>query len=1080
MNECVHKPKHDQFLQSLQSGAPHDRAAVAVEQPPEPQGGNGSVGDFGLEFTFSVGSEHPHTSFFILDTASTRHIVKSKGNLTEYRFAPPGSGIECANGGMMAVEGYGTLKVITEEGNIITLQDVAHCPSTIGNLIGGKRLTKAGCRITFDDASATVVTAEGGHPVMRAEVRGGSWVVRLHTIQDIAALVKGEPDIDPVAVHAHRCLGHVNEKVLKAAAASGLIPGLPKTLGDIGFCSACAQGKLARTPHHRLSPLERATRAMELIHVDTFGPERMQDSKSLGGSKYGLVLVDDFTKHVWVKLLLRKSDAIKSIKAFCLQASTRLPSLPISRVRTDGALEFKSADLHEFWLNRGVTHEVTARYSPQSNGVAERNIRTLTEMTRTMLIAANLPTFFWPAAVETAARIKNRVTASGLKEGKTPHEMLFGKPPAPEDFRPFGCVAWAKKASTERHGKFDPKARPCVYLGPAFRGASRLWDPATEKEIVEHSVTFDDHRDASALVYPGQQRLTDAPGVTSASARPAPAPAVPPTAAPPAPPSGQPALAPAPVLTRAMQTVLDKDIVPDDVVDSARTIAGGNPVSPRTLSTLTTRLRERTNQIARGAAGEQPVREGAGQEAEGGESGEGRSAGAQRVAEGEESRNQERGREGHERRSSRIAGEEPQFGMLSGGRKRKEPGDACFAVLDPEDVGYDDPRTVSEALRRPDRQAWLAAMNVEIKSHKDRGTWRIVKRRGQNLVTSKWVLRLKKNADGSIQKYKARLVARGFTQVEGVDFDETFAPTSRLQNMRLLLATAVALNLDVHQIDYETAYLNAKLQNEIYMEPPEAMDLLGHDIAPDDALQLNLALYGLKQSGHEWHRVLREALKTLGFGQCKVDPTMFVREGDSPAMLLVYVDDILVAAPKGGGIEGVKKELLSLFKGTDLGPAHHCLGIRISRNWENGTITLDQERYAKEVLSRFGMTECNPAKTPMDQKASLRKATDDEARADKREFQAIVGCLAYLAQGTRPDLAYAVSTLGRFSSDPTETHRIAANRVLRYLKRTSGAKLTFGGQKDGNVSLEGFVDSDWAADRDDRRSTSGFVFTVGG
>ncbi|KAE8198649.1 hypothetical protein CF328_g3486 [Tilletia controversa] len=452
-------------------------------------------------------------------------------------------------------------------------------------------------------------------------------------------------------------------------------------------------------------------------------------------------------------------------------------------------------------------------------------------MTRTMLIAANLPTFFWPAAVETAVRIKNRVTASGLKEGKTPHEMLFGKPPAPEDFRPFGCVAWAKKASTERHGKFDPKARPCVYLGPAFRGASRLWDPATEKEIIEHSVIFDDHRDASALVHPGQQRTTDAPGAGGTSTRPAPAqaapaasPASPSAASPAALPPGQPAA----VLVRAMQTVLEKGIVPDDVVDSARTIAGGNLVSPRTLSTLTTRLRERTDQIAQGAAGEQPVREGAGQGAEGGRSGEVRSAGGHQVSEGDrvqtqaaEREDQERGSEGRERRSGRIAGEEPQFGMLSGGRKRKEPGDACLAVLDPEDVGYDDPRTVSEALRRPDREAWLTAMNVEIRSHKNRGTWRVVKRRGQNLVTSKWVLRLKKNADGSIQKYKTRLVARGFTQIEGFDFDETFAPTSRLQNMRLLLANAVALNMDVHQIDYETAYLNAKLQTTSSWSPPK-------------------------------------------------------------------------------------------------------------------------------------------------------------------------------------------------------------------------------------------------------------------
>ncbi|KAE8251015.1 hypothetical protein A4X13_0g4198 [Tilletia indica] len=1044
MYECPHKDKYEQFQSSLQPGAlaPQDRAAMIREEPPAPaatqdQDENGIIGDFGLEFACSIGSEHAHTGFFILDTASTRHIVKSKDNLTGYRLASPGSGIECANGGMMEVEGYGTLKVITEEGNIINLQDVAHCPSTIGNLIGGKRLTSAGCKISFDNTSATVVDAKGGRLVMRAEVRGGSWVVRLHTIQDIAALVKGKPVIDPVAVHAHHCLGHVGEKVLKAAAASGLISGLPKNLGDIGFCPACAQGKLASSPHHRLCPNERASRAMELIHVDTFGPERMKDPSSLGDFKYGLLLVDDFTKHVWVKLLLRKSDAIKSLKAFCLQASTRLPHLPISRVRSDGALEFKSLELHEFWLDRGVTHEVTPRYSPQSNGVAERNIRTITEMTRTMLIAANLPTFFWPAAVETAVRIKNRVTASGLREGKTPHQMLFGTAPI-ESFKPFGCVAWAKKASTERHGKFDPKSRPCIYLGPAFRGASRLWDPATGKEIVEHSVTFDEHGDGSALLRIEKQRTIQ----TSTSAAPTPAkPAISQQDSAPA--------QPPPVLVRAMQSALEKGVVPNDVIDAARTIAGGRPVSPQVLANLTVRLRERGNEAAeRGTQGgsvregasqggervevaggdrrvEGSVREGASQggervETEGGgerieevrRGGEGSVSGDRNEGDGpgssggvegserrdEEMRNREKDvsdRSGRsERRSGRIAGKEPQFGMLSAGQKRKEPGDSCFAVLDPEEAAYDDPRTISEALSRPDRDQWLAAMHVEVQSHIKRGTWRVVKRYGKaNLITSKWVLRLKKNADGSIQKYKARLVARGFTQVEGVDFDETFAPTSRLQNMRLLFATAAALDMDVHQIDYETAYLNAKLQNEIYMDPPEGMDLLGQDFLPDEALQLMLALYGLKQSGHEWHRVLREALKTLGFDQCKVDPTMFVREGDSPAILLVYVDDILVAAPREG-VEAVKKELLGLFKGTDLGPAHHCLGIRISRNWEQGTITLDQERYAKEVLARFGMSECNPARTPMDQKASLRKAVDGEARADKRIYQAIVGCLA--------------------------------------------------------------------------------------
>ncbi|KAE8251482.1 hypothetical protein A4X13_0g3976 [Tilletia indica] len=1117
--ECPHKDAFEAFQQGLGDTGPRDRAAMIQEErvsaatTVEEQAG---IGDFGFGWACSVGSAQLGPKYFILDTASSRHIVANGDQLEDYRLAPLGTGIECANGGMMAVKGYGTLKVITNEGTTLTMLDVAHCPSTIGNLIGGKRLTNSGCKITFDDNSATVINVKSGRLVMKADVRGGSWVVQLHTIPDIAAIVGGELKVDPATVHAHNALAHVNKKVLQAAAASGLVPGLPKMLGELGFCSACAQGKLASTPHPRLCPHERASRAMELIHADVFGPERMKETAALNGYRYGLVLVDDFTKHVWVKLLHLKSDAVKALKDFHLAASTRLPNSPISRVRTDGALEFKRADLIQFWLDHGVTHESTARYNPQSNGVAERNIRTLTEMTRTMLIAAKLPTFFWPAAVETAARVKNRVTASGLKAGKTPYEMLYGRPPAKEKFRPFGCVAWAKKASTERSGKFDSKARACVYLGPAFRGSSRLWDPEKGREIIEHSVIFDEFGDASKLLQPtlptttGPSEEALPPGGTATPRR------------------SQQEQVP-PILQNAMRQALESNAVPSEVANTAQAIAAGRSVPAQALSELTTQLQARAARGSRGQGGSGDGRleaareratEGAGQVGErtesagqvgerlgqvgesrrtegagnsgeqrterGGEVGEQRTDGGREIEEGarrgqQESEGVRAGPEGGERRSGRIAGADPEYGLLPGARKRKEPGDACFAVLDPEDAAYDDPKTIAEALSRPDRDAWLEAMHVEVRSHIKRGTWRVVKRYGKaNLISSKWVLRLKKNADGSIQKYKARLVARGFTQVEGVDFDETFAPTSRLQNMRLLFAVAAALGLDVHQIDYETAYLNAKLQNEIFMLPPEGMDLLGHDFLPDDALELMLALYGLKQSGHEWHRVLREALKTLKFEQCKIDPTMFVREGDNPAILLVYVDDILVAAPRGGGIEGVKKELLDLFKGTDLGPAHHCLGIRISRNWDEGTITLDQERYTEEILARFGMSDCNPAKTPMDSKSSLRKSVDGEARADIRLYQAIIGCLAYLAQGTRPDLAYAVSTLGKFSSDPSSLHLIAAKRVLRYLRKTSGAKLAFGGRKDEELQMEGFVDSDWAADRDDRRSTSGFVFTIGG
>ncbi|KAE8218005.1 hypothetical protein CF319_g8033 [Tilletia indica] len=181
-----------------------------------------------------------------------------------------------------------------------------------------------------------------------------------------------------------------------------------------------------------------------------------------------------------------------------------------------------------------------------------------------------------------------------------------------------------------------------------------------------------------------------------------------------------------------------------------------------------------------------------------------------------------------------------------------------------------------------------------------------------------------------------------------------------------------------------------------------------------------LALYGLKQSEHEWHRVLKEALSTIGFAPSKIDLTMFVRGGDQPAILLVYVYDILAVAHPGGGIEEVKKELLALFKRPQLGSAHHCLGIRIVRDDKRGTITLDQGRYAEEVLARFGMSESRPVKTPMCPKTSLQKSVEGEARCDITKYQAFIGCLAYLAQGTRPDRAVAVSTLGKISSDPSE------------------------------------------------------------
>ncbi|KAE8184386.1 hypothetical protein CF328_g7874 [Tilletia controversa] len=592
---------------------------------------------------------------------------------------------------------------------------------------------------------------------------------------------------------------------------------------------------------------------------------------------------------------------------------------------------------------------------------------------------------------------------------------------------------------------------PCIYLGPAFTNASRLWDPISKKEMIEHSVVFDEEGKAGTLLEKEQSRQYEqqvaqlrALNLTGDDAQ------VGRVEKEPVRMGGQ--LEVGEGVRAAMQAVLDENAAPEGVREAMERAARGEPVAYDEMGRIARLLADLHHELA--------ATEGADR---GGERGQ---AIVQEANVG--------------RRSARIAGQPAvEISLPPTSRKRKEPDGAytvgtCFVVLEPSEVPYDDPWSVAEATRRKDSQLWLEAMQKELKSHDGRGTWEIVTAPlGANLISAKWVFRVKRNGDATIQKYKARLVARGFTQVQGVDFEETFAPTSRLQILRLFCALVAVLDMELHQIDFETAYLNATLTHDIYMLPPEGVELMPHQV-----LKLRRALYGLKQSAHDWYAVLRDSLKTIGFEQCALDPTIYVRNGESPAMLLVYVDDILIAAPKGSGVEKAKAELLGLFKGTDLGPAHYCLGIRIERDRRQKTISLDQERYAEEVLARFGMSDCKPAKTPMMAKQTLRKAVDGEARADKAQYQALVGSMAYFAQGTRADLAYFVSVLGKFCADPSEEHWIAAKHGLRYLRGTSGARLVFGGAED--LQVRGFVDADWAADKDDRRSMSGYVFTVGG
>jgi hypothetical protein len=248
--------------------------------------------------------------------------------------------------------------------------------------------------------------------------------------------------------------------------------------------------------------------------------------------------------------------------------------------------------------------------------------------------------------------------------------------------------------------------------------------------------------------------------------------------------------------------------------------------------------------------------------------------------------------------------------------------------------------------------------------------------------------------------------------------------------------------------------------------------------------RLKKALYGLKQASRQWHRKLRSALLEMGFTQLSGDHSIYMsrQHGGNILILIVYVDDITLMGTSAEQIKSTKIRLGNRFELSDLGELSYYLGIRIIRNRKHRLLDLDQSKYVRDVLIRFGMDNCTPAYTPLAAGSQLVKSsspTEDNDPAFVNQYQSVVGSLMYAMLGTRPDISYAVTKLSQFGSNPTQQHMKAAKHVLRYLFATQNYKLRFGAIDDCDIF--GYSDSDWAADQNDRRSTTGYAFLyVGG
>uniref|UniRef100_A0AAV1UPL8 Reverse transcriptase Ty1/copia-type domain-containing protein n=1 Tax=Peronospora matthiolae TaxID=2874970 RepID=A0AAV1UPL8_9STRA len=390
-----------------------------------------------------------------------------------------------------------------------------------------------------------------------------------------------------------------------------------------------------------------------------------------------------------------------------------------------------------------------------------------------------------------------------------------------------------------------------------------------------------------------------------------------------------------------------------------------------------------------------------------------------------------------------------------------------------EGTDLSEPTTFEDAVGGPDQVHWRKAICAELDSMKLRSVFRATKLpSGQHTIGTKWVFKIKRKADGSIEKYKARLVEKGFKQKYGIEYTETFSPVVKYVTLRIVVAITKYFGWTLDQLDVVTAFLYGEMKEKVFCAIPEGVEV-NEDF---DCFELVKAIYGLKQASRVWNETFYEFVCSIGFQVSDFDPCLYLKiTCGECVLLLVYVDDVLVTGSSTELIMRTKSDLKARFEMTDSGKCAFVLGIELVDN-DDGSVTMYQRRYVEDVLKRFGMSDCKAVISPTHISSRLIPST--AATKIDAPFREAVGALMHLMTATRPDIAFAVSYVSRFMEKPQVEHWIAVKRILRYLQGTKSHGICF--KPDDKIDFCGYSDADWAGDHADRKSTSGYAFILMG
>ena len=826
-----------------------------------------------------------------------------------------------------------------------------------------------------------------------------------------------------VTTNWHERLGHPGETAIKAAAkVYGFQP------EDATSCDSCQKGKAVKIINRAATRI--AGDALGLLHADIVGPF---PTPLIDESRFYLTVVDDYSRFVTVAPLNNRGLAVGRLIYF-VKHTQRLLLKKVHTIRTDN--EFATLAFMDFCTQEGIKHERSVPYESHQNGVAERWQRTISAKARTLLIDANAPDYLWSEAVMCAAYLLNLLPSRGGVDGDCPYQLFHGRKPTIDNLKVFGCAAYGLIPSQIRNTKLGDTSVLCVMVGyDDTRKAYRLFNPNNFSVVVSASCRFDEttfpfRQEGFGKV---QQLMPKAIGVT---------PAVP------------------GAMGGSLKQIKDADDSPkeqnDNLVPDVEELTANEAaidISSDEDGSDTEPDDSNLNNLIDALVDDAP------------------NDGIEKTV-------------AHLPLADETSSDNGLKRTLLEDEDRFENVLKWFTGDDRSTIKDRDPLAIFAAAMVAATtvkalvtdQIWKEACLKELGAMKENETFSLVSLpAGKRAVGCRWVFTMKDGPTGEFAK--ARLVAQGFTQQEGIDYKETFSPVIRYDSVRVLLAVAASKKFKVHQMDVTTAFLHGDIDAEIYMKQPPGFQDANQ---PDFVWKLHKSIYGLKQSPLCWYNKMLQALESFGFQKASAEHGVFYLSNKTGhCMLGLYVDDLIIAGSTDEAIADVKAYLSGTFKMKDLGVINgRFLGLDIKLVKDG--ITISMETYIKDMIGACGLAGCHRETTPMMLNPYKLVVVDPGEPLDDKDatkYRSMIGMLLFAANCLRYDIGFAVGLLSRLLSKPHRIHFGCAKRILRYL---SGSPLIVHYGSAPSVKLVGYTDSDWAGDVGDRKSIGGYIFTING